>query len=171
MVIRFLKVFRYQTPIDFETGYMCGNLAIVFAALSFFAQGSAKNDRCDIIKNTHGKRNPQISTLLYFPSICEVQISCTRVETGANLSLRETSHFSPSSIPLFEVPGLNLTTKLLSFECFLAGFEGHSAGAFSTHSSLLSSLPVFEFIMTKTCSQPNAGFCRRRACSSSKLYF
>lgn len=32
-LIRFLKVFRYQTPIDFETGYMCGNLAI---ALLFY---------------------------------------------------------------------------------------------------------------------------------------
>lgn len=32
-LIRFLKVFRYQTPIDFETGYTCGNLAI---ALLFY---------------------------------------------------------------------------------------------------------------------------------------
>lgn len=68
LVVRFLKVFRYQTPIDFETAYMCGNLAIAFAVLSFFAQGSAENDRCAIIKNVHGKCNPHISTLLYFPS-------------------------------------------------------------------------------------------------------
>lgn len=32
-LIRFLKVFRYQTPIDFESRYMCGNLAI---ALLFY---------------------------------------------------------------------------------------------------------------------------------------
>jgi len=68
LVVRFLKVFRYQTPIDFETGYMCGNLAIAFAVLAFFAQGSTKNDKCAIIKNTHGKHNPHISPLLYFPS-------------------------------------------------------------------------------------------------------
>lgn len=153
-MVRFLKVFRYRTPIDFETGYMCGNLAIAFAVLSFFAQGSAKNDRCAIIKNIHGKCNPHISILLYLPSTEEVQSSCTRVETGVFLPLRETSHFPPSSIPLFEVPGLNLTTKLWSFEHFSTGPEDHSAGAFSTGSFLLSSLPVFEGIKSKKCSQP-----------------
>lgn len=68
LVVRFLKVFRYQTPIDFETGYMCRNLAIASAVLPFFAQGSARNDRCAIIRNIHGKCKPHISTCLYFPS-------------------------------------------------------------------------------------------------------
>lgn len=161
LVVRFLKIFRYRTPIDFETGYTCGNLAIAFAVLSFFAQGSAKNDRCAIIKNIYGKRNPHISTFLYLPSTQEVQVSCTSVETGAFLSLRETSHFSPSSTPLFEVPGLNLTTRLWSFEHFSTGLEDHSAADFSTSSFLLSSLPVFEGIMNKKHSQPNAGLGRQ----------
>lgn len=62
-MVRFLKVFRYLTSIDFETGYMCENLAIASAVLSFFAQGNAKNDIWAIIKNIHGKNNPY----LYFP--------------------------------------------------------------------------------------------------------
>lgn len=83
------------------------------------------------------------------------------VETGAFLSLQKTSQFSPSSIPLFEVLGLNLTTKLWSFQHFSTGLEDHSAGALSTGSFSLSSLPVFEGIMSKKCSQPNAGLGRQ----------
>lgn len=86
LVARFLKVFRYLTPIDFGTGYMCGNLAIAFAVLSFFAQGNAKNDIWAIIKNIHGKNNPHISTILYsFP--LRKPRSLAHVETGAFLSL------------------------------------------------------------------------------------
>lgn len=86
------------------------------AVLSFFAQGNAKNDRCAIIKNIHGKLNQHVSGLLYFPSTKEVQTSCLSVKTGAFLSLGEISHFSPTFTPLFELPDPNLIPKLLSFE-------------------------------------------------------
>lgn len=86
LVARFLKVFRYLTPIDFGIGYMCENLAIAFAVLSFFAQGNAKNDIWAIIKNIHGKNNPHISMLLYFLQLRKLR-SLAHVETGAFLSL------------------------------------------------------------------------------------
>lgn len=139
---------------------MCGNLAIAFAILSFLAQGSAKNDRCAIIKNVHGKRNPRIATLLYSPSTLEVQISCTSVETGAFLSLREMPFLSIIHTT-FWGSWSEPNHQPLVFWVFLKRTWRPLCWGFLTGSFLLSSLPVFEGIMSKKCSQPNAGLGRQ----------